>query len=127
MDHSFADSRVCCDSEQHPARNLHHAAAQKMDLLTTHWRLFLYFICSNFITTLRKKLDKFGCQKWSASKIDKSNLWLILPLLTILRVPRSNGVMDSTLADCAGGPGLIPIISKSNVQYSDCLLVAISP
>ena len=27
--------------------------------------------------------------------------------------------MDSALACCAGGPGLIPTVGKSNVQYSD--------
>ena len=33
---------------------------------------------------------------------------------------RANGVMDSTLACCSGGPGLIPAISKSiKLQYSD--------
>ena len=27
--------------------------------------------------------------------------------------------MDSALACCAGGPGLNPVVGKSNVQYSD--------
>ena len=34
-------------------------------------------------------------------------------------LPRGNGVMDCTLACCAGGLGSIPAVSKSNVQYSD--------
>ena len=33
--------------------------------------------------------------------------------------PRGNGVMDSTLACCAGGLSLIPTVGKSNVQHSD--------
>ena len=32
--------------------------------------------------------------------------------------PRGNGVMDSSLACCAGG-SLIPAVGKSNVQHSD--------
>ena len=32
---------------------------------------------------------------------------------------KGNGVMDSALACCAGSPGSIPAVGKSNVQYSD--------
>ena len=33
--------------------------------------------------------------------------------------PHGNGVMDSALACCAGGPGLIPDIGIVELQYSD--------
>ena len=37
----------------------------------------------------------------------------------ILTRPRGNGVMDSKLTCWTGGPGSIPTVGKSNVQYSD--------
>ena len=36
-----------------------------------------------------------------------------------LAVPRGNVVINSTLDCCAGGPGSIPAVGQSNVQYSD--------
>ena len=38
--------------------------------------------------------------------------------------PRGNGIMDRALACWAGGPGLIPAVGKSSVQYSNGLLSA---
>ena len=34
-------------------------------------------------------------------------------------MPKVNGVMHSALTSCVGGPGSIPYVGKSNVQYSD--------
>ena len=44
---------------------------------------------------------------------------LIKNVTNILTRARGNGVMDSELACCAGSPGSIPSVGKSNVQHSD--------
>ena len=52
---------------------------------------------------------------WSGSALALDNSFDRILSISLGKVPRGNGVMDSSLACCAGGPGSIPAIGKSNV------------
>ena len=63
-------------------------------------------------------VDRAVTWRGSALGFDNGSHHRILSI-SLGKVPRGNAVMDSSLASCKSGPGSIPAIGKSNMQYSD--------